>query len=202
VDALRIALQLKDQHHLAQRRGTRGRSCGIVTNWVSASYLTEIASISLNELVPLFVRRQNFLNALPDRSVFVLFQVDKIRLSREMATNISKLRQRRLVQTLADPKSMKNSSLRYFFNRVHLAHFDVGVRKLMFEWRACSHRILIARINRISSTIDLEDVVLMRETAIRRDASFHGGTPSISSEALCARRDTVRSAGISRRSRV
>jgi hypothetical protein len=91
---------------------------------------------------------------------------------------------------------MKNSSLRYFFNRVHLAHFDVGVRKLMFEWQACSHRILIARINRISSTIDLEDVVLMRETAIRRDASFHGDTPSISSEALCARRDTVRSAGI------
>jgi hypothetical protein len=106
------------------------------------------------------------------------------------------------VQTLPDPESMKNSSLRYFFNRVHLAHFDVGVRKLMFEWQACSHRILIARINRIGSTIDLEDVVLMRETAIRRDASFHGDTPSISSEALCARRDTLRSAGISRRSRV
>jgi hypothetical protein len=33
----------------------------------------------------------------------------------------------------------------------------------------------------------LEDVVLMRETAIRRDANFHGDTPSISSEALCAR---------------
>jgi len=75
-------------HHLAQRRGTRGRSCRIATSWVSASYLTEIASISPNELVPLFVRRQNFLNALPDRSAFVLFHVDKIRLSREMATNI------------------------------------------------------------------------------------------------------------------
>jgi hypothetical protein len=48
----------------------------------------EIASISLNELVPLFVRRQNFLNALPIDQRFVLFQVDKIRLSREMATNI------------------------------------------------------------------------------------------------------------------
>ena len=73
----------------------------------------------------------------------------------------------------------------------------------MFEWQACSHRILIAPINRISSTIDLEDVVLMRETAIRRDASFHGDTPSIASETLCARtRHTVRSAGISRRSRV
>jgi hypothetical protein len=64
----------------------------------------------------------------------------------------------------------------------------------MFEWQACSHRILIAPINRISSTIDLEDVVLMRETAIRRDASFHGDTPSIASETrvlgrgiLCAR---------------
>ena len=97
---------------------------------------------------------------------------------------------------------MKNSSLCYFFNRVRLAHFDVGVRKLMFEWQACSHRILTAHINRISSTIDLEDVALVRETAIHRNASFHGDTPSISSEALCARRDIVRSAGISRRSRV
>jgi hypothetical protein len=69
----------------------------------------------------------------------------------------------------------------------------------MFEWQACSHRILIAAINRISSTIDLEDVVLMRDTAICRDASFHGDTPSISSETPYARRDTVRSAGISRR---
>jgi hypothetical protein len=56
----------------------------------------------------------------------------------------------------------------------------------MFEWQACSHRILIAPINRISSTIDLEDVVLMRETAIRRDASFHGDTPSIASETVCS----------------
>jgi hypothetical protein len=88
------------------------------------------------------------------------------------------------MQTLADPKSMKNSSLRYFFDRVHLAHFDVGVWKLMLEWQACSHRILIAPIYRISSTVDLEDVVLMRDTAIRREASFHGDTPSISSETL------------------
>src|SRR6516165_12643549 len=108
-----------------------------------------------------------------------------------MANQAAKLRQRDLLRPLADPKSMKHSSLRYFFNRVHLADFDVGVRKLMFEWQACSHRILIARINRISSTINLEDVVLMRETAIRRNASFHGDTPSISSETLCARRDTV-----------
>ena len=106
----------------------------------------------------------------------------------------SKFRQRRLVQTFADPKSMKNSSLRYFFNRVRLTHFDVGVRKPMFKWQACFHRILTAHINRISSAIDLEDVALMRETAIHRNASFHGDTPSISSEALCARRDTVRSA--------
>ena len=41
-----------------------------------------------NKLIRLFVRRQKFLNALPDRSAFVLFHVDKIRLSREMATNI------------------------------------------------------------------------------------------------------------------
>jgi hypothetical protein len=84
-----------------------------------------------------------------------------------------KAQQRRLVRILANPKSMKNRSLRYFFNRVHLAHFDIGVRKLMFEWQACSHRILIAHINRISSTIDLEDKALMRETAIGRDPIFH-----------------------------
>ena len=97
---------------------------------------------------------------------------------------------------------MKNSSLRYFFNRVRLTHFDVGVRKLMFKWQACSHRILTAHINRISSAIYLEDVALMRETAIRRNASFHGDTPSISSETLHARRDTVRSEGDPLRSRV
>jgi hypothetical protein len=68
---------------------------------------------------------------------------------------------------------MKNSFLRYFFNRVHLAYFDVGVRKLMLEWQACSHRILIAAINRISSTIDLEDKELIRETVMRRDPIFH-----------------------------
>jgi len=68
---------------------------------------------------------------------------------------------------------MKNSSLRYFLYRVHLAHLDIGVRKLMFEWQARSHRILIAHINRISSTIDLEDKTLMRETAMRRDPIFH-----------------------------
>jgi hypothetical protein len=39
-------------------------------------------------LVRLFVRQQNFLNALPDRSAFVLFHVDKIRLSHEMAINV------------------------------------------------------------------------------------------------------------------
>jgi len=127
--------------------------------------------------------------------------VDKMRLSREMAINLQSSAAR-LVQSFADPRSMKNSSLCYFFNRVRLAHFDVGVRKPMFKWQACSHRILTAHINRISSTIYLEDVALMRETAIHRDASFHGDTPSLSSGALCARRDTVRSAGISRRSRV
>jgi len=68
---------------------------------------------------------------------------------------------------------MKNRPLRYFFNRVHLAHFDVGVWKLMFEWQARSHRILKAHINRISQTIDLEDKALMRETAISRDPIFH-----------------------------
>src|SRR5215471_10397941 len=80
--------------------------------------------------------------------------------------------------TFAEANSMKNSSLHYFFNRVHLAHFDVSVRKLMFEWQACSHRILIAHINRISSTIDLEDKALMRETGIGRDPIFHE-TPQI-----------------------
>jgi hypothetical protein len=55
----------------------------------------------------------------------------------------------------------------------------------MFEWQACSHSILMAPIYRINSTIDLENVVLVRETAVRRDASFHGNTPSITSETLC-----------------
>jgi len=41
-----------------------------------------------NKLIRLFVRRQNFLNALPDRSAFVLFHAEKIRLSREMAINL------------------------------------------------------------------------------------------------------------------
>jgi hypothetical protein len=44
----------------------------------------------------------------------------------------AKLRQRKLVQPSLT-KSMPNSSLRYFFNRVHLAHFDIDVRKLIFE---------------------------------------------------------------------
>ena len=43
---------------------------------------------------------------------------------------------------------------------------------------------------RSSLTVDLEDKVLMREAAIRRDASFHGDTPSISSEALCVLSET------------
>ena len=50
-------------------------------------------------------------------------------LSREMAIKHSKLQQRRLVQILADPKSMQNSSLHYFFS--YLADFDVVVRKLI-----------------------------------------------------------------------
>jgi len=87
--------------------------------------------------------------------------------SRETAINLQSN------TTFADANLMKNSSLRYFFNRVHLAHFYVGVRKLMFEWQACSHRILIAHINRISETIDLEDKALMRENAIGRDPIFH-----------------------------
>src|SRR6516164_6449341 len=150
-----------------------GYCCIVGTGHVSSSYAIEIASISLNKLIRLFVRRENFLNALRTRSAFVLFHVDKIRLSREMAINLQSSAARS-VRSLADSKSMKNSSLRYFFNRVRLTHFDVGVRKLMFKWQACSHRILTAHINRISSAIYLEDVALMRETAIRRTANFHG----------------------------
>src|SRR5262249_61439961 len=89
-----------------------------------------------------------------------------------MAIKQSNLQQRRLVQILADPKSMKNSSLRYFFNRVHLAHFDIGVPEIMFEWPACSHRILIAHINGIRSTIGLNEKTLVRETALDREPIF------------------------------
>jgi hypothetical protein len=52
-----------------------------------------------------------------------------MRLSRETATNIQSFDS----EDFADPKSMKNSSLRYFFNRVHLAHFDVNVWKPILE---------------------------------------------------------------------
>jgi len=80
---------------------------------------------------------------------------------------------------------MENNISLYLLSRA-LTHSDVGVRKLVFEWHACFHRILKAAVNRIGSTIDLEDVVLMRVTALRRDASFHGDTPSVASETLCS----------------
>jgi len=48
-------------------------------------------SPEISRIVTLFLRRQDFLNALPDRSAFVLFHVDKIRLSREMAINLQRL---------------------------------------------------------------------------------------------------------------
>jgi len=41
------------------------------------------------------------------------------------------LQQRRLVQTLADPKSMQNRALHYFFS--YLTDFDVVMRKLISE---------------------------------------------------------------------
>jgi hypothetical protein len=54
-----------------------------------------------------------------------------IRLSREMAIKQSNLQQRRLVQILADPKSMQNRALHYFFS--YLTDFDVVMRKLISE---------------------------------------------------------------------
>ena len=46
-------------------------------------------SPEISRIVTLFLRRQDFLNALPDRSAFVLFHVDKIRLSREMSREMA-----------------------------------------------------------------------------------------------------------------
>jgi hypothetical protein len=48
-------------------------------------------SPEISRIDTLFLRRQDFLNALPDRSAFVLFHVDKICLSREMAINLQRL---------------------------------------------------------------------------------------------------------------
>jgi len=65
-------------------------SCRIATIGFLRSNRRKLFELSskFQEPIRLFLRRQNFLNALPDRSAFVLFHVDKIRLSREMATNI------------------------------------------------------------------------------------------------------------------
>jgi hypothetical protein len=52
-------------------------------------------------------------------------------LSREMAIKRSNLQQPKLVQILADPKSMQNGSLHYFFS--YLTDFDVVMRKLISE---------------------------------------------------------------------
>jgi hypothetical protein len=54
-----------------------------------------------------------------------------------------------------------------------LAHFDVEVGKLIFEYQACSHCILEASMYRVSSTIDLDDKVLTREIALRCGPIFH-----------------------------
>jgi hypothetical protein len=92
--------------------------------------------------------------------------------------------------TLADLKSMQNSSLHYFFS-CYLTHFDVVVWKLIFKQQAFSQCIRIASMYRIRSTIDLEDIVLVRESAVRRDPIFHE-TPHHSPETLFARRATRR----------
>jgi len=52
--------------------------------------------------------------------------------------------------------------------------FDVIMRKPIFELQACTQCILIASMRRANSPIDLQDVVLLRETTIRRDPIFHG----------------------------
>jgi hypothetical protein len=72
----------------------------------------------------------------------------------------------------ADAKSMQPSFLHYLFGD-YLAQFDVIMRKLIFELQACSQCILIASMRRVNSPIDLQDVVLTRETTIRRDPIFH-----------------------------
>jgi len=49
----------------------------------------------------------------------------------EMAIKQSNLQQRRLLQILADPKSMQNGSRHYFFS--YLTDFDVVMRELISE---------------------------------------------------------------------
>jgi hypothetical protein len=67
---------------------------------------------------------------------------------------------------------MQDSSLlHYFFS--YLADFDVVMRKLISEQQALSQRFLITLMYRISSPIDFEDIVIMREAAICRDPIFH-----------------------------
>jgi len=69
-------------------------------------------------------------------------------------------------------KSMQNRSLHYFFSRVFHAHFDVVVRKLIFELQARYQRILVAPMGRVNLPIDLENIILMKRT-IGRDPIFH-----------------------------
>ena len=82
-----------------------------------------------------------------------------------MAINLQSLAKVR--ENHAEPRSVQNSSLRYFLS-CYLTHFDVVVRKLIFEQQAFSQCIRIALMYRIRSTIDLEDIVL-----VCRDPIFH-----------------------------
>jgi len=67
---------------------------------------------------------------------------------------------------------MQNSTLRYFFSRVFHAHFDVVVRKLIFELQARYQRILVTSMRRVNLPVNLEDIILTERT-VRRDPIFH-----------------------------
>jgi hypothetical protein len=84
--------------------------------------------------------------------------------------------------------SMQNIFPRDLFSLGYLANLDVVVRKLIFEQQACSDCILIASMRRINSTIDLEDIVLVTETAIRRDPIFHETPHQSPRDAMCSAR--------------
>jgi hypothetical protein len=69
---------------------------------------------------------------------------------------------------------------------VRSAHFDVVTRKLIFELQARSQRVYKASMPRFRFSIDLKDIVLMRQT-IRRNTAFHE-TPHLRPETDCENR--------------
>jgi hypothetical protein len=66
-----------------------------------------------------------------------------------------------------------NSS--FFAARLHRAHFDIVLRKLILQLQAFSQRIHKTSMVRFHSSVDSDDIVL----AMSRDSAFHGTPHSL-----------------------